>query len=63
MSNRAEPGTIVYVVRTAAGSLCSIKANEESAESVCAAWNEDPYNDDGTPDTDAPYRVERWVVS
>jgi hypothetical protein len=52
----------VTLLLTKDGQTVSVWPTREGALAKAIAFNADPFVEPGTPDPDAPYRVEEWTV-
>lgn len=52
----------VAIIQDRTGRTCAVYDSEDLARVQAEEYNRNPRNDDGTPDEERPYTVERWVV-
>lgn len=52
----------VTLLKSAKGQVLSIYADRSDAETKRDKYNADPHLDSETPDPDAPYEIETWIV-
>ncbi len=53
---------VVHLLLTSRETVVSVYEDEAEANATADRFNADPFIEPGNPDTDAPYRVESWVV-
>lgn len=46
----------------ATGRICSVYSNRETAQAKIDKYNSDPFIEQGTNDSGAPYHIETWSV-
>lgn len=52
----------VSLLLSASGQVRGVYESEADAKAQFEKYNADPFIEEGTPDPDAPYSIETWVV-